>query len=385
MPIIIDNRIAHAVLANRTRILEFLKAIVEHSSASVDKAGVDWIGERITREMPRGFTRDVVRQDIYGNHLIFSRLRPPRLPVVLGGHMDTICPPGFEQLTPDGDRLRGPATADMKGGLVVLIWALKVLEQEGLLENIPVVCIFNSDEEINSPTSSDLFAGMRGKASAGIIFECAGLNNSAVTTRRGILVYDLAIKGQPGHAGLYQGAKVSAIKEAANKVMAIESLNRPDGSVRAHVGMINGGIAYNAIPEDATVTFELRYWDPAVGEKVMNEVQQMVTQPSVPGCSLTLKRRTFRPPMRPDANAKKLFRLAQDVAASLGQSLPPEERGGGSDASWLAYAGIQSIDGLGPIGANDFTDQEYIVTESLFQRIVLTANLLLNLDYLRES
>ena len=383
MPVIIDPRIAQAVADNRTRILAFLKEIVEHSSASADKAGVEWIGERITREMPRRFTREVVNQDRYGNHLIFSHLLPPRLPAVMAGHMDTVCPPGFDRLTPDGDLLRGPATADMKGGLAVLVWALNILEHVGLLENLPVVCIFNTDEEVNSPTSRDLFTGMRGKASAGLVFECAGLNNSAVTTRRGIAVYDLRITGQPGHAGLYQGEKVSAIQEAAHKVLAIEALNRPDNSLRAHVGMIRGGIAYNAIPEDATVTFELRYWDPTVGEQAMNAIQQTLTRPAVPGCRLTLKRRTFRPPMRPDENAAKLFRLAQGVAASLGQTLPPEERGGGSDASWLAHVGIPAIDGLGPIGDNDFTDREYLVTESLFQRIVLTAHLLLNLEYRR--
>src|SRR5690606_37160684 len=112
----------------------------------------------------------------------------------------------------------------------------------------------------------------------------------------------------------------------------------------------------------------------------ITKIKKIAAKPVVPGCRVRLKQRTFRPPMRPDGAARKLFRLAEAVAADLGQKLPPEHRGGGSDASWLAYARIPVIDGLGPIGANDFTDQEYIETESLFQRIILTANLLLNLE-----
>ena len=381
MTVKIDKNIEQKVNKSRDKIMAFLKDIIEHDSESANKPGVDWVGERITAEMPKGFTKKIVRHEKYGDHLIFSHLRPPLLPVVLGGHMDTLSPSGFDKLTVDGEFLRGPGTADMKGGLVVMIWALKILDECGLLDSMPAVCIFNSDEEVNSPTSKDLFTGRKGKASAGIIFECAGPDNSAVTTRRGIDVFDLVVKGRPGHSGLLKGAKSNAILEAAHKVIQIEALNCPDKSLMTNVGMISGGIAYNSIPENVNVTLELRYWDPGVGEKAMAELKKIIAAPAVPGCSMTLKRRTFRPPMRPDAACKSLYQTALDVASALGQPLPPEERGGGSDASWMAHVGIPSIDGLGPIGFDDFTDQERIVAGSLFERIILTANLLLNIEY----
>ncbi len=376
-----EKRIAQFVLANQARILDFLKAIIECPSASSDAAGVNRIGEIISRAMPQGFEREVVQKPPYGNHLIFKHLRPPQIPVVLGGHMDTICPPGFDKLTREGNRLRGPGTADMKGGLVVMIWALKTLEECGLLEQLPVICIFNADEEVNSPTSRDIFKGMHGKAAAGLVFECAGMNNSAVTTRRGIAIFDLTIKGKPGHAGLYQGAKSNAILEAAHKVIQIEAMNRPDQSIATHVGIIQGGEAYNAIPKDCRMTIDLRCWDPAIGEQAEAQLHRIAGATIIPGCATTMVKRTFRPPMRPDAAAQSLFELARKIAAELGQQLPPEERGGGSDASWLAHVGIPSLDGLGPIGANDFTDQEYILESSLFERISLVANLLLNLNH----
>ncbi len=385
MSVKIENRIAKLVEENREKILSFLKDIIEHDSETANKAGVDWVGRRITAEMPKGFTQEVSRQEKYGDHLIFHYQRPPLLPVVLGGHMDTLSPPGFDKLTTDGDLLRGPGTADMKGGLVVLVWSLRILELCGLFEKIPVVCIFNTDEEVNSPTSKDLFTGMSGKASAGIIFECAGPDNSVVTTRRAVEVYEMMVKGKAGHSGLIKGHKASAILEAAHKIVQLESLNRADKSLMTHVGMINGGIAYNSIPDTASASFELRYWDPAVGAKAMEEVERIINTPSVKECGVSIRQKTYRPPMKPDAAGKCLYQTALDVASELGQPLPAEERGGGSDASWMAHVGIPSIDGLGPIGFDDFTDQERIVTETLFQRIVLTANLLLNLEYRKEG
>ena len=75
----------------------------------------------------------------------------------------------------------------------------------------------------------------------------------------------------------------------------------------------------------------------------------------------------------------RLFNTIVAIAGALGQTIVEEKRGGVSDACILSHAGIPTIDGLAPLGDNDFTADEYIVTESLFDRIELTANLLLHL------
>jgi glutamate carboxypeptidase len=165
--------------------------------------------------------------------------------------MDTVCPPGFTGLRRDGRLLRGPGTADMKGGLVVMVRALKTLESLGLLDSIPAVCIFNSDEEINSPTSADLFRRIGRHASFGLVFECAGLDHAAVTTRRGITVLRLFVRGRGGHAGLYRPPKASAVLEAAHKTVQLEALNRADGALAVNVGKAVGGVTQNAIADRA--------------------------------------------------------------------------------------------------------------------------------------
>jgi glutamate carboxypeptidase len=84
--------------------------------------------------------------------------------------------------------------------------------------------------------------------------------------------------------------------------------------------------------------------------------------------------------MQPTPESMRLFNRIVALGQRLGQTIVEEKRGGVSDACWLSYAGIPTVDGLGPLGDNDFTRDEYIVTETLFQRIELTANLLLDMQ-----
>jgi len=285
----------------------------------------------------------------------------------------------FRHLTERGEKLVGPGVNDMKGGLTVLIWALRVLARCGLLDGFSLVCLFNADEEVGSPTSTALFTAMAGRASHALVFEAGGPEGTVVTTRKGVARYRLEIAGKPAHFGCLKGAKTSALLEMAHKILAIESLNEPDASLVANVGWAQGGLAANAVAANAAMEFEVRYWTPDVEARAVRAIEEAASHPRVPGCRLTLSRLSYRPPLQPSAGSRALFDRIREIAGRLNQNVAEEKRGGVSDANWLSHAGISTIDGLGPLGDLDFTDQEYIVKETLFQRIELTAHLLLSL------
>src|SRR5262245_3763716 len=70
----------------------------------------------------------------FADHLVISSARTAmgQPPIALIGHLDTVFPPGtFEGYRRDGDLARGPGVLDMKGGLVVVAWALKALAETG--------------------------------------------------------------------------------------------------------------------------------------------------------------------------------------------------------------------------------------------------------------
>ncbi|MEW6358589.1 MAG: M20/M25/M40 family metallo-hydrolase [Planctomycetota bacterium] len=371
--------IAAAVAKNRPRILTFLKDLVECNSYTHNKAGTDRIAKMVADAMPRGFEHQRIPNERYGDHHRFLLLREARPTTVLAGHLDTLCPPddSFNRLTEKGDRLTGPGVYDMKGGDTVLIWALRVLDECDLLDDLSLICIFNGDEEVGSPTSNHIFTGMKGKAARAFVFEGGGTEGTVVTTRKGVARYRLRIEGRPAHFGCLKGRKISAVEELAHKVLAIESLNEPDGSLVANVGKVSGGLAANNVANDAAMDFEVRYWTADGEARALKAIEERMASVSVPGCALRLDRLSYRPPWQPTRESMALFDHIRAVAAPLGQTIIEEKRGGVSDANWLAHAGIPTIDGLGPIGDLDFTPDEYILTETLFQRIELTAHLLI--------
>jgi glutamate carboxypeptidase len=364
---------------NRDEMLLFLEELVNCNSFTYNKRGVDAVGEMVIREMPDCFCHERISNESYGDHHIFTHIRSGIPPIVLAGHLDTLCHEdmGFNCLTAKGNKLVGPGVNDMKGGNATLIWALKTLESCLGIENLSIVCIFNSDEEIGSPSSSHIFKALQGKAKAALVFECGAPSDTVVTSRKGHRRYRLCITGQSMHFGNLKGPKISAVQELAAKVLAIEALNRSDNSVVLNVGRVEGGLASNVVAEKATMDFEVRFWETFEGDRVFKMIQELALTPTVPGCELSLERLSYRPPMKQTLDSMRLLKNIVTLGRELGQEIKEEKRGGVSDACWLSHVDVPTIDGLGPLGDLDCTSDEYIITESLFKRVELTANLLL--------
>ncbi len=373
-----QQKIRKLIAAERSQIIDFLRRLVSCNSFSRHKAGVDQCGAIVREGMPNCFQYELVSENTLGNHHIYRSHPVDVLPILLVGHLDTLCPeePAFNTLSERGDRLLGPGVNDMKGGLTVLIWSLKILERLGILERFPLLCVFNGDEELGSPSSTaKIFQSLAGKVKLAYVFECGGPAGTVVTTRKGNLRYRLHITGKANHFGNLQERKISAVAEAAHKILALEALNGPDTA--ANVGFVAGGLAANAVAEHCQLEFEARNWDLASQERTRVAIQRIINNPSIAGVSLRSEEMSFRPPMTPSATAREMFELVVACGKELQEDIIEEKRGGLSDGNWLSHIGIPALDGLGPLGDGDFTTSEYIRTDTLFQRIELFTNVLL--------
>jgi len=377
-----QQQIRAFIESNRETIISSLRSLVGINTLSRNKAGSDRTQEMLRNFMPSGYTLNVRRQEDVGNHHVYTYHCPGVRPIALHGHIDTLCPddPTFDSADLRGERMYGPGVHDMKAGLVTLVWSLKTIERLGLLDRMSFIVIFNTDEEIGSNSSKELFLGLAEKdARLAIKFECAAPANTLVTTRKGIARYVLTAHGKSAHFGNLKEPKVSAVEEIGEKIRLVESLNREDGQVAANVGRIGGGLASNVVAEEAFMEFELRFWDPVVMDRTVEEVKSMALTPTVEGIRLELKETSRIPPWRPDAESRRLFELACDVARDMGHTIVEEKRGGISDANWVAAAGVPALDGFGPAGQGDCTREEFIVLASLFERIEMTVRFLLTL------
>ncbi len=366
------DRIGTFLNQHANEIVSNLSDLVAVNTFARNKAGQDRTQLMLRDLMPAGYTLEIDRQSTCGDIFTYTYPAPGVRPVALHGHIDTLCPddPTFNSASERNGRVYGPGAHDMKAGLVTLAWALRTLAHLGWLKRMPLIVIFNTDEETGSNLSKKHFLGLAERqAQLGVKFECAAMNNTLVTTRKGIARYMLTARGQSAHFGNLKTAKISAIQELGEKIRLVESFNRPDGQVAANVGKISGGVAGNVVAELAAMEFELRFWDAGIMRDTLADVRRRVLEPAVPGVRLELEETSLIAPWQPTPASRRIFEMACAVGRAMGLELAEEHRGGISDANWVAAAGIPAIDGFGPIGQGDCTREEFVVRDSLFQRI----------------
>ncbi len=375
----IHNRITSFLKAHHPDMFTLLEEMVLIQSGSYNKEGIDELGQFIKSTFQsNNVSCQVMEQEKYGNHLIVRSLCKEKFDtqILLVGHMDTVFPKdtGFNWYREGNTHCYGPGVIDMKGGLAAGIFALKALDNENFLTKIPVTFIFNSDEEIGSPSSKTLVQQEARNSIFAFVLETGGRNGEIVTGRKGNLSLELKIKGRAGHAAFAGKDKASAIVELAHKIIEFESLNNPDRGISVNVGRVNGGIGPNTVPEHALARIDFRFLkapDKAYLEKKIAEITQKQNIQNTRSHSVIL---SGRPPMPVSEKNRKLFKVVKETAKSIGLSVEEEFRAGVSDANLIAGENTPVIDGLGPIGAMDHSEDEYMLKESLLQRSALLAN-----------
>ena len=354
----------------------FLEELVKIQSGSHNKAGIDRTAAAIVRAFQGlDVSTKSVEQRLQGNNLVVRSSAQPsaRRQVLLVGHMDTVFPEDtdFNWYKVDDDKSYGPGVVDMKGGLVVGIYALKALDHLGLLKQLPVTFIFNSDEEIGSRGSVDLIQQEANSSAFAFVLEAGGLENEIVTSRKGNLTIELHIEGKAGHAAFATKDKPSAILEMAHKIIEFESLNDFDKGITINVGKIDGGIGSNTIAEFSNAQVDFRFVDPSDLKHLEERVTDIANKVMVQGTQCRVDFISGRPPMQRSIGNQRLFQTTADIADRMGYPVKEQFRFGVSDANFIADLNIPVLDGLGPIGALDHSRDEYMLKESLLKRTIL--------------
>jgi glutamate carboxypeptidase len=273
----------------------------------------------------------------------------------------------------------------MKGGLAVIVGALWGLDHLKILPTIPLLLAFNGDEEIGSPNTGRKLEELARSCRFGFVFECGGPDGSVVTSRRGLRRYSLKIKGKAGHAGNIQVVKQSAVVELAQQILKLEALNDLQAGLSVNVGRVKGGTATNIVPAEAEAELEVRFLNQEHGDEVEDRIQKLANSSQEFGIETNLIKGRARPPMEHIPGTAQLFQQVVQVAARNQINLSEESRWGASDANLLTAVGLPTIDGLGPVGEMDHSEDERIVKASLFQRVELLVNLLWDLRNWNEG
>ncbi|MBS1251043.1 MAG: Carboxypeptidase G2 [Anaerolineales bacterium] len=299
--------------------------------------------------------------------------------IMLMGHLDTVYPDGTAAARPmqiEGDRILGPGVSDMKAGLLTGLYAVSALQAAGFDDFGEIVFFCNSEEEVGSPASKDLYADVAQEADAALVLEAARANGHIVSARKGGGNYHLKVTGRSAHAGVEPEKGANAIVELAHHVQAFTDLNGIRPGVTLNVGVIRGGTRPNVVPDEAIAEIDVRVARSEDIPVLNAAVREALATSHVAGTTTEVSGGVRTAPMEKTPAIAFLADLAHDLTSDLGFSMDDVFTGGMSDANVIAGFDTPVLDGLGPIGGLDHSPDEYLELSSIVPRTALVAGLI---------
>jgi glutamate carboxypeptidase len=388
-----ERAMAAAVEREADRSIALLERLVNQNSGTLNLAGVAAVGELIRAELePLGFAVRWVEMGETGRagHIVATHSGPGRN-VLLIGHLDTVFEPDspFQRFERQGNRATGPGIGDDKGGLVVIVAALRAMHQAGTLRGANVTIVLTGDEE---RPGAPLGVARRDLIEAGRVadfaleFENLALEDGAefgTVARRSSTSWTLRTSGRTGHSsGVFsEGLGYGAIYEMARILDAFRR-ELPEPNLTYNVGVIAGGTPAtidaeglratasgktNIVAETAIARGDIRTLSAGQEQRVRAAMQSIVAQ-HLPrtGAELVFADDGY-PAMAPTPGNRALLARLNQVNADLG--LPPmaeydPARRGAADSSFVA-GDVDTLAGLGAGGGGAHGDGEWIDLDTL--------------------
>ena len=311
-----------------------------------------------------------------GKHLHLSVRPSANRRVLLTGHMDTVFPVdhSFQTLREVGPGIiNGPGTADMKGGIAVMLAALRAFETSADASALGYDVLINSDEETGSTSSAALIARLAQGKIAALTYEPSALPDGTLAgARPGSGNFSFIITGKSAHAGRNPEDGRNAVLAAAALAIELAAMKAPGLSVNP--ARIDGGGPNNVVPDHAVLRVNLRPATPAIEAQAKAAIDNIAAGiAAAHEVSIHMHGGFGRPPKPMDAKAEALFGLVRQCGADLGQTIGWQASGGVCDGNNIAACGVPVVDTMGVRGGAIHSSDEYMIVASLAERAMLSA------------
>ena len=355
---------------------------------SAEKAAVDQLVDFLADfARQAGFQTRVYPFPDSGNGLVITYdTGSEEAPVTLMGHMDTVHEKGLfgaSPVTEEEGFLKGPGVYDCKGGITVALLVMMALQAAGFRKR-SVKLVLSPDEEVSSiysgePGKEYLRENIRGSVMA-INCESGSPKGNIVTGRKGVLRLQVDVKGKAAHAGSDYANGISAIKEAAHKILAIEEKSDPR-NITYNCGVIKGGTVSNSVPERCSFVVDVRYNDMQSLQTAQAHVRKIADTSYLKGTVSEVKVVSSRLPMEETEGNLALFAHVKAVSRKYGLGeLQSCVAGGGSDSCYSVAEGVPSLCAMGIEGHDQHTLRERAYIASLAKRAKLIGAAIIEYD-----
>ncbi len=384
-----EQKIRENIRQSQSSQISYLERVVNIPSSTLNLAGVRKVGAALRASLDSlGFdTKWVMLPDAVqraGHLLAEHRGRPGALRILLVGHLDTVVEPTGPTWARIDSMATGVGSGDMKGGDVIILYALKALQAAGRLKDMNITVIFTGDEEHPgdplSVTRKELIDAAK-HADIALAFE-GGSHNEATTARRGASSWRVTTTGRQAHsAGVFGAAGYGAIYELARIVNEFRVQLAGEEYLTVNVGTILGGtdVEYdtvaikgsaasklNIVAKSAVAHGDLRFISEAQKEKARAKMREIVAR-HLPGTDAKITFLDEYPAMSPTAGNARLLAAYDSASEALGygpvRALDPGARGAG-DISFVAPF-IDGMDGLGALGTGAHAPEERVNVNAL--------------------
>lgn len=385
-----DAKLLAAAEQAKPALIETLRDLVQIESGSSDTAGLarmaDYLEPRLKaagmtterRKTVRGALADIVIGTMTGTGT--KRL-------MLIAHMDTVYQRDILATQPyrvDGNKIYGPGIADDKGGLAVILHALKILQEVNWRDFAKLTVVINPDEEAGSVGSGDIISEIADQHDYVLSCEPSALrdaaSNEALTLgTSGIATAILEVKGRASHAGVAPLLGANALVELSHQILQTRDVAKEIPGTQLSWTVSQAGTVRNQIPEKATAYGDIRLTVPDGLERLRTALQAKIdSNKLVPGTEITLRLEPGRPAFVGGPASVAVAEQAMRIYAEIDRKLDLiPMTGGGTDAAYAARNGkAVVVEGFGLGGFGYHARDEFIVTDSIVPRLYLVTRLL---------
>lgn len=375
-----DDALFAAATAEQPAVVKTLERLVNIETGTGHAEGLAAMADLLEAELKGSgatVTRHKAAGPVVGDNLVGRIAGRGGRKLLLMAHMDTVHVKGTLAKAPfrvEGDRAYGPGIADAKGGVAVILHTLRLLKARGLDGFGEIVVLFNTDEERGSFGSRDLITALAREADFVLSFEPTSAGKEGLTLGTSGIAYVTAlVKGRASHAGAAPELGANALVEAADLVLRTQDIDDKARGLRFNWTVLKSGGVTNIIPDEATVSADMRYARNEDVEPALKKLEAAAQQKRVAGTEVQIRVERGRPAFDAGAGGKALVDKAVAIYKETGATLGVVERtGGGTDAAYAALSGKPVIESLGLPGFGYHSNQaEYVDLAAIPRRLYL--------------
>ena len=300
-------------------------------------------------------------------------------------HYDTVFGPGTVAKRPfrtEGERAYGPGVADAKGGVAMILHAVKLLQDQQFKDYGTLTVLFNPDEEMGSAGSKKIIADLARKHD--YVFSYEPPDKDAVTVAtNGINQLGLEVKGKSSHAGSAPENGRNALTELAHQIVQLKDLGDPAKGTTVNWTMAKAGEKANIIPDLATAQADMRYSDVTESDRVLADAKRIAQNKLIPETETVITLHKGRPPLAKNDGSESLAKTAQELYGDIGLKVEPIAMRFGTDAGYAYVPGSAKpavLETMGVVGAGLHAEDEYIELNSVAPRLYLSVAMIRKLS-----